>query len=283
MNLSVTQDNSLKSLLPDPVIGSQSAVQQSKNMQLLLQQPVANKLEVNSNIVNTNTFVAPSSAPVVAQKPAPVKSKKSSKKRSLKNMKNMLRKQNKKVLVNLICMVLVILGALNWGAHVFDINLVQIIDNLLNDLVTALTGEKLNIKFNIIVYSMVFSAAIILARQKTFWLSFLGPSVLPSSLVPLRKPSKSDIVVNIKTKPNSKVAYWSALPNNSKDVPFVTEAYGDFSNSGVVMSNDKGEASLSLLSGTKYVVPSGKEISRHLHWRLINENGMMGPVNTWKY
>ena len=53
---------------------------------------------------------------------------------------------------------------------------------------------------------------------------------------------------------------------------FFVEAYGDFSNSGVVMSNSSGLAELPILAGSGYTVPSGRKLDRHVHYRVLGKN-----------
>jgi len=266
-------ENELKSLLPEPVTGSQSANEQIKNVQTQLEKPVVTVVE---------KIPGPSVTVDEVKNTVTVVDTKLGETKSILKSKNYF-KHNKLVLINMIATALVIVGALNWGAHVMDVNLVEIVSELLNSLIQKLVGRNYNIRFNIVIYALVFTSAIILASQKSGWLPFLGQSVLPSTLVPLNKPSYFDTNVSIKTKPNVKVAYWASSPSKGPSVPFVTDAYGDFSNSGVVMSDSNGTAVLPVLAGSEYVVPSGRTIKRHVHWRVINENGMMGRVNTWAY
>jgi ABC-type Fe3+-hydroxamate transport system substrate-binding protein len=77
----------------------------------------------------------------------------------------------------------------------------------------------------------------------------------------------SNLGNSIKTKPNTKVAYWAALPKG--DNPDVITAYGDYSNSGVVMSDANGNAVLQFNKGTGYIVPGGKYIRPHVHYRVF--------------
>jgi hypothetical protein len=132
-----------------------------------------------------------------------------------------------------------------------------------------------------IIYIIIALCGLLLATRRTTWLPFLGKTVLPETLVPLKKPIQTDTVIKIKTKPNRKVAYWAALPK-PENTP-VMEAYDDFSNSGVVMSNDKGIAELPILSGSDYVLPLGKKIPKHVHYRIFKTNGIMGKIKTKFY
>jgi uncharacterized membrane protein YuzA (DUF378 family) len=271
-------ENELKSLLPDPVTGSQTANDQLKNIQTQLQQPVITQLE---------KIPGPTSEKLLQQVNT-MRQQVNTMRQQVNNNKNKINnylktKQHRLILINMVVTLLVILGALNWGAHVMDVNLVEIVSQLLNNLVARLFGRNYNIRFNIIIYALVFTSAVILASQKITWLPFLGQTVLPSPLLPLKKPVYFDTNISVKAKPNSKVVYWASLPNSDTAIPFVSDAYGDFSNSGVVMADTNGLATLPLLKGSSYIVPSGRQISRHVHWRVVNENGMLGPVRTQKY
>jgi hypothetical protein len=102
---------------------------------------------------------------------------------------------------------------------------------------------------------------------------------MPSSIVPIKTNVGGDTKVQVHVAPNAKVVYWAAKPNDK--VVEVEEAYGDFSNSGVVMANNMGEATLTFSKGSEYVVPSGKQLKSHVHYREFKDRyGMMGPVQS---
>lgn len=132
-------------------------------------------------------------------------------------------------------------------------------------------------------YLIVGVFAIMMALNKNTWLPFLGESVLPSILVQLKK-IEGNKTVKVHVKPNVKVAYWATKPTNKKPDPNVRDAYDDYSNSGVVMSDENGIAILTLNKGSGYYVPTGKHIEPHLHYReLTDDFGMMGPVKTYYF
>ena len=173
---------------------------------------------------------------------------------------------------------LVIIGSINWGLYALGYNLVDSISLQLNRLF------KSRVPFNNIIYFMVAIAGLWLATKRTTWLPFLGKSVLPESLVPLKQPLKTDTTISVKTLPNVKIAYWAAL--NKGEQTDVKKAYGDYENSGVVMSDDKGNVSLPIMTGTGYTLPSGDILPKHVHYRIIgqpNSYGMIGKVETKYY
>jgi uncharacterized membrane protein YuzA (DUF378 family) len=172
--------------------------------------------------------------------------------------------------------LIVVIGAINWGTTAFGYNLVELLSTYLNHLFNT------NYPINKGVYIIVGVCGILLALSRTTWLPFLGNTVFPDVLVPIKIPSQTDNKVTIKTEPNTKIAYWAALPNG--DVPDVVTAYGDYSNNGVVMSDSNGIAELPILTGSAYTIPSGRKINRHVHYRELGKPyGMMGRVNTVYY
>lgn len=176
-----------------------------------------------------------------------------------------------------ILLLLILTGSLNWGTTALGYNFVEIIKNLLNKTL------KMETYIDKIIYLLVALAAIKLSMNKHFWLPFLGESVLPGSLIPL-KEVVGDTIVEVKVKPNTRVAYWASLPQETNKIPLVHEAYGDFKNAGVVLSNKEGIAKLIVNKGTNYIVPSEKEIPRHIHYRELDQvYGMMGALQTVYY
>lgn len=169
----------------------------------------------------------------------------------------------------------IILTVINTALSKVGYDLINMFSNFIK------RNSNLSNDFEKIIYLLAGIFAIIFALNRDNWLPFLGECVLPSALIPI-KNINGDTIVKINVKPNTKIAYWSAKPkkNNSKD-PDVEEAYDNYSNSGVVMSDKNGIAILTLNKGTGYYVPSGQHISSHLHYRELNDTmGLIGPVKT---
>ena len=179
-----------------------------------------------------------------------------------------------------LLLVLVFVGALNWGTTAFGYNMVDIVSTNLNELC------KCNLYLDKIIYILVALSAVKLMLDRDTWLPFLGKSVLPCSLIPMRE-IKGDTVVTVNVKPNTRVAYWASLPQKSDVIPDVVTAYGDYSNAGVVMSDATGKAMLVINKGTDYDVRYrlfNKRIKRHVHYReLCDTFGMVKPIKTVQY
>ena len=181
--------------------------------------------------------------------------------------------------INMVIAAIVIIGALNWGTTAFGYNLVEMLNNTIN----RSLGYQSN--FDKIIYIIVALAAVKMMFNRNTWLPFLGFSAFPSqSFVPNKKNSMGDTIIKVNVKPNTRIAYWAALPKQTQDTPYVDDAYGEFENSGVVMSDNNGVAELLILPGSEYTIPSGKVIDRHIHYRELDlPAGMMGRIETVYY
>jgi hypothetical protein len=127
----------------------------------------------------------------------------------------------------------------------------------------------------------VGAAAVVLALRRETWLPFLGETVLPPTL--FRKtfgPTRdaTDITIRGVSPGASRVAYWAS---ESSDATDPRDAYGSFGNSGVAETFG-GTATLRLRCPGRYSVPGGYRPSRHVHYREIFGNGVLGAVKTTK-
>jgi len=168
-----------------------------------------------------------------------------------------------------IAMVLIIVGALNWlliGG--FDINLVEWVcgKGLISDLIYILVG---------------LSAVFIMCDRDTY-LPFLGPMVIPCSVLQDKTPPGATRQVKIVVKPNTKIMYWAAEPANEdlKNVQSWKEAYQHYDNAGVVTANQEGVAILKVRPPQGYMVPIRGKLGAHVHYRMCNEDGWMTRIHT---
>jgi uncharacterized membrane protein YuzA (DUF378 family) len=189
--------------------------------------------------------------------------------------KNKMYSKYLKVKVRMVVTAIVIIGAVNWGTTALGYNLVEILSKTIN------ASLKTDYPIDKIIYIVVALCAVSLAVRRNTWLPFLGRSVLPGNLVTLQTPAKADKKVKVKVNPKAKVAYWAALGKDKKEQD-VFDAYGDYTNSGVVVADEKGYAELPIIEGGSYKIPSGKKLPRHIHYRIIG-NSMMGCIQTVNY
>ena len=182
--------------------------------------------------------------------------------------------------MRILLLSIVLFGALNYGAMGLGYNLIDGSSIYLNQ-----TSGK-NLYLSSIIYIIIACAALYLAFDQTTWLPFLGDTVLPGSLIPLKQNTNESgrhTIISVQVKPGARVAYWASLPND-KEVPLVEQAYADYSNSGVVLADRLGRANLRVVMGSAYEVPSGKVIKRHVHYRELDQQyGMIGRVQTVYY
>jgi hypothetical protein len=191
--------------------------------------------------------------------------------------------------LRMVVTAIVLFSALHYGALFFDYNLAEYFN-----LVYFRVFNK-RAAIHKIVYAVFAICGLILAIDRTTWLPFLGDTVLPSAVVPL-KTNVGDTSVEVNVTPGAKVVYWAAKPVKEietssssslqdeyelkRRVPLVEQAYDDFSNNGVVLANDLGVATLSFDKGSEYVVPSGKQLKSHVHYRECGISGWMGQIET---
>lgn len=122
-----------------------------------------------------------------------------------------------------------------------------------------------------------------LGSQRDTYLPFLGQAVVPPSLI-----KESAIPENANTQATidipwaadgTKVLYWAASPAKEV-VPTPQKAYSKYANAGIVAIKD-GKAVLKFECPANYMVGSfDKTLNKHVHYRIVKEDGMVGRVKT---
>lgn len=127
--------------------------------------------------------------------------------------------------------------------------------------------------------------------NKYTYLPFLNYNVLPYSLLKVEPNMKTDnqISINIDVpsdNPYTHIIYWASDKKNSSldDIlPMWDLAYGEFSNSGIELLNNKSKVNISVNCPSSYLVPSlfgKKTIHKHVHYRFVSKDGMMSKIYT---
>lgn len=132
------------------------------------------------------------------------------------------------------------------------------------------------------IFIGVALAALTLAFFRDTYLPFLGPTVMPCSLLKEQVPENADFEVRVNIKPGAKVLYWASEPAN-KDLESVNnwkEAYLGFRNAGVALADNDGYVTLKVRKPQGYTVPARGELSPHIHYRTCMNNGFVGRVET---
>lgn len=120
---------------------------------------------------------------------------------------------------------------------------------------------------------------IVLFTDRTSWLPFLGYTVLPPSALAEKVPTDAAFSVRVVVpKGATHVMYW-ASESTSGVAPTPGDAYGNFTNTGVVKAGSDGVTSLKVRCPGQYKV-RGRALPRHVHYRAIFPSGIAGPVQT---
>lgn len=148
-----------------------------------------------------------------------------------------------------------------------------------------ITLSNSNTFFKLICVS-VFIAAIYIAVNRNTYLPFLGQTVIPPAIFSQELvPSGANVsyVLNVPNVENGTyILYWGAQSSANKDIiqPNPKEAYGDYSNTGLIKVKDN-KAILYFNCPDKYNVFNNHTIQRHIHYRIITpENCMISQVHT---
>jgi uncharacterized membrane protein YuzA (DUF378 family) len=171
--------------------------------------------------------------------------------------------------LHIVLIGLVLLGSVNW-------------------LAIGLTGQDLvrlglPPRYAKWLYIVIGLAALPLLFQRDIYLPFLGETLMPDSAFVAKTPQNANDQVTVRTRPGAKVVFWAAEPNptQGKDLPTPEVAYGEYENSGVVVADTSGHAILRFRGPPQaYTVPVHGRLESHVHFRVSDEHGMFGRVQT---
>lgn len=169
-----------------------------------------------------------------------------------------------------LAMVFLIVGGVNLGLKAFTGQ----------DALAYVTGKGTFLT-NLIFFCIGVSA-LCLALYRDSYLPFLGPTIMPCSLITAQVPEGADFDVRVNVRPGAKVLYWAAEPEN-KDFHGIQDwrkAYVSFKNAGVAIADPNGNAVLHVRKPQPYTVLINKELSPHIHYRVCEDDGMVGSVQT---
>lgn len=118
-----------------------------------------------------------------------------------------------------------------------------------------------------------------LAFDRDSYLPFLGECVVPPSLLSAKTPQDSTFTVTVNVPVGAThVMYW-ASESGAGIVPNPYDAYGNYSNAGIVKASTSGTAILPLRCPSTYSV-RGRQLPRHVHYRAVHKSGVLGSVQT---
>jgi uncharacterized membrane protein YuzA (DUF378 family) len=167
----------------------------------------------------------------------------------------------------MVMMFLILIGAVNWLAiGAFGVNFVR---------------QLLPYKYARILYAVLGGSALVLLFTRDIYLPFLGETLVPGAALQQKTPANANQDVMLQTKPGAKVLYWTTEPNPVAGGQLATwkEAYGGYENSGVAVADANGKAVLRFRGPPQpYRVPFKGRLDSHVHFRICDEHGFMGPV-----
>jgi len=169
---------------------------------------------------------------------------------------------------------------------IFYMAMIFLIIGGLHSLGVALSGEcffdYLLGSWSIIPYTLIGISALWVMFDRDTYLPFLGPTHIPCGALSPREPKDSNQSVAIEVPPNRTILYWASEPANEhlKDIPSWKDAYLNYDNTGVVISDKHGRATLRIRSPQPYQVPFKGLLEPHVHYRVCEESGWMGRVMT---
>lgn len=148
------------------------------------------------------------------------------------------------------------------------------------DMLVALLGKR-SIAINAI-FLFAGVSALALGLYRDTYLPFLGPTVMPCSLLEPQFPEGADTTVRIYVRPGAKIFYWAAEAANDEfhALHDWKQAYLGFHNAGVAVADDDGYALLRVRKPQAYTVPLKGALDAHIHYRVCGDDGLMDAVRT---
>ena len=126
--------------------------------------------------------------------------------------------------------------------------------------------------------------------NKYTYLPFLGYNVLPYSLLKQNTTQEITDAITIGIdvpvdNPYTHVIYWASNESDKLTDSILPWdlAYGEFTNSGIELVNNKTKVNVNIKCPSSYKVPSllgSKIIPKHVHYRFVSKDGMMSRIYT---
>jgi uncharacterized membrane protein YuzA (DUF378 family) len=182
----------------------------------------------------------------------------------------------------LLIKTIIIFNALNVGVIAFTGN--NMLSSLiLNTNTQRIVNQLIGVAGLIALVMMVNWYSNIDEYKKDYkYCSLFSESIIPSRVIKSCTPAGTEKVITIDIEPNTKIIYWATtkdIDNDPNTLEDYKTAYGDGSNSGTCMSDDKGKAELRFDMPQGYTV-NNKEKKPHVHYRVFKDEMTLGPIQT---
>lgn len=129
--------------------------------------------------------------------------------------------------------------------------------------------------------AVYITAVVFLMTDRDVFLPFLGETVFPKALLEPRVPKEATETIRVPLKglaDGTPVVYWAAEPSK-KTMEDPWKAYSNYENAGIALVL-LDSVEFKVRPPAAYRVPSGRELKRHIHYRVLQTNGMLGSVQT---
>ncbi len=122
-------------------------------------------------------------------------------------------------------------------------------------------------------------AIVYLMFDRDFYLYFLDQAAFPCGPMQPKEPENADTNIRIEgLRPDSNVVFWASESSEEvQENPW--KAYDTNSNSGVTRTDSDGTANFKVRKPAAYNVRMGT-LRPHVHYRVCERPGMLGPVRT---
>ena len=170
--------------------------------------------------------------------------------------------------LSLFARALLVLGGLNY-----------LFVSLINVNIFSYIGYPMLVK---IINILIGLSAAYFVFDRDYYLPFLGKTVIP---IGPKKPTENLKQIKLSgLPPNTTVLSWAAKESDKVFDSYI-QAYGDYSNTDISKTNDKGEVIVELPCPASYHVPAfgmNKQLDRHIHYRfeLPKHKGMFSRIYT---
>lgn len=131
------------------------------------------------------------------------------------------------------------------------------------------------------VFTIVAGLALLyIVLQRDYYLFFLDQAAFPCGSMQAKEPENADTEIQIDhLRPDSNVVFWAA-ESDEEIRPDPWKAYDMNSNSGVTRTDSSGTVKIRVRKPASYKVPYRGTLKPHIHYRVCEQPGMLGPVRT---
>lgn len=175
-----------------------------------------------------------------------------------------------KIWLELVSLMFLVIGGMILG-----------IKGLINKNILKVISKYTFKRLKVVVYIIIGISALVHIVSRDYYLPFLGKAAYPCGSLVEKIPQNADTGITIQVDPNVNVIYWASEPNDRiQQNPWI--AYQEYSNAGVVKSDERGFATLKVRNPSSYKIPNGKVNLPHIHYRVCKYAGMVGRIETVK-